>query len=763
MNRLQKLIHRIENPIHVSNEDAFDTVKQYWDDVVSGYWQDTDEELAEELGVTPTALSELLEVHRHTFSYANIGGNSSVRGYDHGENWLVVMFSDGSRYLYTLKSTDRETLDYMRRLAMAGKGLNSYITRIVGPNYAGRNYKGTITIKPGMEHFNPEGYRRLLLLQAFRNTMTQSNTVGNEVIMHSTLKKYKQQITEAGVDGLDPVARQVLGVGLEAMGYGAKPSLESIDQSEAISESKALENIVDGALAGSMEGFWDSIKDFFAGRPTKIHLAGSDPGLRNKLDRTINDRTWLSRQKYTLGEVSYRAVPDFNPATASQQVSRYRSAVSMAVQHNSREMAKIKERLQAVNQCFMMYSSRDIFETSYITAVMADISPYAVRLNINIKEPEIVPQEMVTQTGEALTKVEVKKFAELIGQVFDSQLSFAKSISVTGGNAWASSLNFRYANKPGGAKVLAALRQLQAQYDQLILMINREIKQRVSTHSAWIVAENLADSMVNYIAKSITNVTVNSMEGYNVSNESILGAVRYLFGGNYEDRPKINAAYDEAVDAVHKTYGNPEWLKSRRLAKGNIKLKQYIDVAKNPAAALQKVKQLNANALAQNKGVFKKEMEYLGKYIKFLQSADRANEQKAQALLDMFDEDFDDRFGESDDYTGGGGGEVAALDADGMLATAKIFEEAIKYRLETDQFYSSGFWKMITTDSGAQRYGDEGKDTARLEGPSKELAEKIGERIENMQEDYYSYVMLDWGNVNAVVQGCLALMNESAN
>lgn len=252
MNRLEKLIFRIENPDRIANEDVFDTVKGYWDDVVSGYWQDTDDELADELGVTPVALSELLEVNRHTFSYANIGGNSSVRGYDHGEDWMVVMFSDGSRYLYTLKSTDRETLDYMRRLAMTGKGLNSYITRIVGPNYAGRNYKGTITIKPGMEHFNPEGYRRLLLLQAFRNTMNH-NTISSEAFMHNTLNKYKQQIIAAGTDGLDPIARQILTVGLEAMGYTTKPSLESINPSEPVNDTSILGMMVDHAINCSMK------------------------------------------------------------------------------------------------------------------------------------------------------------------------------------------------------------------------------------------------------------------------------------------------------------------------------------------------------------------------------------------------------------------------------------------------------------------------------------------------------------------------------
>lgn len=245
MRTLAALIHRIENPTRVAKEDVWDQLKQYWDNVTNGYWNDVDDDLADELGVTPTALAELLEVHRHTYEYGNVGGNSGVRGYDHGEDWMVVMFADGSRYLYTLKSTDRNTLDYMRQLATAGKGLNSYLTRIVGSGYAGRNYKGTITIKPGMEQFNPDGYKRLQLIIAFHNTLTKTS---NEAFMRETLTKYKEQIDDAGQDGLDPTARQMLSVGLESMGITTQVSNESIDGERTLSETATLEALVEKEL-----------------------------------------------------------------------------------------------------------------------------------------------------------------------------------------------------------------------------------------------------------------------------------------------------------------------------------------------------------------------------------------------------------------------------------------------------------------------------------------------------------------------------------
>lgn len=497
MDSLKRLIARLTCPRGISNEDAFDTVKQYWDDVTSGYWQDTDEELAEELGVTPTALAELLEVHRHTFNYANIGGNSSVRGYDHGEDWLVVMFSDGSRYLYTLKSTDRQTLDYMRRLAMTGKGLNSYITRIVGPNYAGRNYKGTITIKPGMEQFNPEGYRRLLLLQAFRNTMTIKAVTPHQV----TLEKYKEQIATAGTDGLGPVARSIMTVGLESMGYSTQVSTESIDD-QLVNATQALEGVVDQAL-------------------------------------------------------------------------------------------------------------------------------------ISVGKPQ-------------------------------------------------------------------------------------------------------------------------------ASNEGIWGAVRYLFGGNYEDLPKINAAYDEAVDAVKATYGNPEWVKKRRLNTDKpIKLASHYfsEIARDPAKALERVKKENHKAVEDVIQYVKEEVEYLSKFTKALSSGD---ETKIKALLDMFEVRKVRSLDVAEELGFDHGDEVKGMSAEQIHKAAEVFIDGINYRRSTDAFYTQGMYKLMYTEAGNIRYGDGGAVTEKLNGPAKELALKIGQSADNVERSFYNSFGPAWENVDRVVKTTLAIMEASA-
>jgi len=68
--------------------------------------------------------------------YANVGGNSGVRAYEIGPDWICVQFSDGSTYLYTYQSAGYANVEEMKRLAMQGWGLNSFINRVVKYKYA---------------------------------------------------------------------------------------------------------------------------------------------------------------------------------------------------------------------------------------------------------------------------------------------------------------------------------------------------------------------------------------------------------------------------------------------------------------------------------------------------------------------------------------------------------------------------------------------------------------------------------------------------
>jgi hypothetical protein len=79
----------------------------------------------------------------------------------------------------------------------------------------------------------------------------------------TTLTKYKDQISKAGQDGLDPVACQFMQAGLESMCNVLTTSLEHQDDSTA---TQRLEAIVDKQLV-SNEGIFDNIKKLFGGKP----------------------------------------------------------------------------------------------------------------------------------------------------------------------------------------------------------------------------------------------------------------------------------------------------------------------------------------------------------------------------------------------------------------------------------------------------------------------------------------------------------------
>lgn len=68
--------------------------------------------------------------------YANKSGNSGVRAYETGEQGIAIEFEGGDTYLYTYGSAGRLRVETMKRLAKAGKGLSTYISREVKDKYA---------------------------------------------------------------------------------------------------------------------------------------------------------------------------------------------------------------------------------------------------------------------------------------------------------------------------------------------------------------------------------------------------------------------------------------------------------------------------------------------------------------------------------------------------------------------------------------------------------------------------------------------------
>jgi len=70
--------------------------------------------------------------------YKNLGGNSNVRAYEIEGESITVQFGDGSVYLYTYQSAGQDKIEQMKILAIAGRGLNSFIMRRVKKAYAAK-------------------------------------------------------------------------------------------------------------------------------------------------------------------------------------------------------------------------------------------------------------------------------------------------------------------------------------------------------------------------------------------------------------------------------------------------------------------------------------------------------------------------------------------------------------------------------------------------------------------------------------------------
>jgi hypothetical protein len=70
--------------------------------------------------------------------YRNLNGNSDVLSYEIGRDSIEVEFRDGSLYLYNYATTGQTIVDHMKALAIAGSGLNSFISKTVRKAYAAK-------------------------------------------------------------------------------------------------------------------------------------------------------------------------------------------------------------------------------------------------------------------------------------------------------------------------------------------------------------------------------------------------------------------------------------------------------------------------------------------------------------------------------------------------------------------------------------------------------------------------------------------------
>jgi len=63
--------------------------------------------------------------------YTNLSGQSNVRAYQTGVDFIIIEFMSGHEtfYKYTYVSAGSSTIEHMKNLANQGHGLNSYISK----------------------------------------------------------------------------------------------------------------------------------------------------------------------------------------------------------------------------------------------------------------------------------------------------------------------------------------------------------------------------------------------------------------------------------------------------------------------------------------------------------------------------------------------------------------------------------------------------------------------------------------------------------
>jgi hypothetical protein len=69
-------------------------------------------------------------------TYNKQGRPSGVSAYEIGNDSIKIRFVDGSIYLYNFKTTGKQNVERMKKLAEAGKGLATFINKHVRKKFA---------------------------------------------------------------------------------------------------------------------------------------------------------------------------------------------------------------------------------------------------------------------------------------------------------------------------------------------------------------------------------------------------------------------------------------------------------------------------------------------------------------------------------------------------------------------------------------------------------------------------------------------------
>lgn len=71
-------------------------------------------------------------------AYKDIDGNSGVAAFEIRERSLVVTFKTGGAYLYDYRKPGRRHVEAMKKHALRGDGLATYINQHVRDNYSAK-------------------------------------------------------------------------------------------------------------------------------------------------------------------------------------------------------------------------------------------------------------------------------------------------------------------------------------------------------------------------------------------------------------------------------------------------------------------------------------------------------------------------------------------------------------------------------------------------------------------------------------------------
>lgn len=67
--------------------------------------------------------------------YANLSGKSGIVAYRLGSGTITVEFAGGMRYIYTADRAGAANIDRMHELAIAGRGLSTFISQHIHDRY----------------------------------------------------------------------------------------------------------------------------------------------------------------------------------------------------------------------------------------------------------------------------------------------------------------------------------------------------------------------------------------------------------------------------------------------------------------------------------------------------------------------------------------------------------------------------------------------------------------------------------------------------